>query len=236
MLGATKRLAEMYCRRHWTRPPRSADGGKIADPYDRGAGSVTCSRRRRRSVVPKFKAQIEARRSRDRDPSRHGPLFHDHPRKPAISSSHRSESCAWPNADRRPRSMCSTWVSRSRSSLDLAPNGMIRLSGLEAGARHRHRVYRRPAAARRLNEILFAREEPGMDVGGSRRPWRRHRSVASIDVVRDWVAKLKSGIDAQRTRRRSVCLQREAVPDYRSARRDNGAGIALALQQRGLGA
>ena len=52
------------------------------------------------SVVPKFKAQIEARRPGHRHPSRHGALLHDHPRG-LRPRGHGGEPCARADARRR---------------------------------------------------------------------------------------------------------------------------------------
>ncbi|MFZ2064521.1 MAG: polysaccharide biosynthesis protein, partial [Xanthobacteraceae bacterium] len=99
--------------------------------------------------------------------------------------------------------------------VDLAER-MIRLSGLEPG-RDVDIVFTGIRAGERLNEILFAREEPSADVGIA-------GVVAAtpvcppIEVVREWVAKLKGGLDNSE-RGAIVSLLREAVPDFRSEAR-----------------
>jgi O-antigen biosynthesis protein WbqV len=76
MLGATKRFAEMYCH--------ALDADFAARARDRAPtrliavrfGNVLASNG---SVVPKFKAQIEAGGRRHRHPPRHGALLHGYP-------------------------------------------------------------------------------------------------------------------------------------------------------------
>jgi O-antigen biosynthesis protein WbqV len=209
VLGATKRLAEMYCQA-LDAAARSANGGKspirmIAVRF----GNVLASNG---SVVPKFKAQIEAG----------GPVTVTHPDMVRYFMTIR-EACdlvitAASHALGPTRTAASVYVLNMGQPIkivDLAER-MIRLSGLEPG-RDVDIVFTGVRPGERLNEILFAREEPGMDVGIAG-VVAATPVCPSIDVVRDWVAKLKSGIDHSE-RGAIVGLLREAVPDFRSEAR-----------------
>jgi O-antigen biosynthesis protein WbqV len=209
VLGATKRLAEMYCQA-LDAAARSANGGKspirmIAVRF----GNVLASNG---SVVPKFKAQIEAG----------GPVTVTHPDMVRYFMTIR-EACdlvitAASHALGPTRTAASVYVLNMGQPIkivDLAKR-MIRLSGLEPG-RDVDIVFTGVRPGERLNEILFAREEPGMDVGIAG-VVAATPVCPSIDVVRDWVAKLKSGIDHSE-RGAIVGLLREAVPDFRSEAR-----------------
>ncbi|MFZ3349259.1 MAG: nucleoside-diphosphate sugar epimerase/dehydratase [Xanthobacteraceae bacterium] len=209
VLGATKRLAEMYCQA-LDAAARSANGGKspirmIAVRF----GNVLASNG---SVVPKFKAQIEAG----------GPVTVTHPDMVRYFMTIR-EACdlvitAASHALGPTRTAASVYVlnmGQPMKIVDLAER-MIRLSGLEPG-RDVDIVFTGVRPGERLNEILFAREEPGMDVGIAG-VVAATPVCPSIDVVRDWVAKLKSGIDHSE-RGTIVGLLREAVPDFHSEAR-----------------
>jgi O-antigen biosynthesis protein WbqV len=209
VLGATKRLAEMYCQA-LDAAARSANGGKspirmIAVRF----GNVLASNG---SVVPKFKAQIEAG----------GPVTVTHPDMVRYFMTIR-EACdlvitAASHALGPTRTAASVYVLNMGQPIkivDLAKR-MIRLSGLEPG-RDVDIVFTGVRPGERLNEILFAREEPGMDVGIAG-VVAATPVCPSIDVVRDWVAKLKNGIDHSE-RGAVVGLLREAVPDFRSEAR-----------------
>jgi FlaA1/EpsC-like NDP-sugar epimerase len=206
VLGATKRLAEMYCQA-LDAAARSANGGKppirmIAVRF----GNVLASNG---SVVPKFKAQIEAG----------GPVTVTHPDMVRYFMTIR-EACdlvitAASHALGPTRTAASVYVLNMGQPIkivDLAER-MIRLSGLEPG-RDVDIVFTGVRPGERLNEILFAREEPSMDVGIAG-VVAATPVCPSIDVVRDWVAKLKGGIDHSE-RGAIVGLLREAVPDFRS--------------------
>ena len=209
VLGATKRLAEMYCQA-LDAAARSANGGKspirmIAVRF----GNVLASNG---SVVPKFKAQIEAG----------GPVTVTHPDMVRYFMTIR-EACdlvitAASHALGPTRTAASVYVLNMGQPIkivDLAER-MIRLSGLEPG-RDVDIVFTGVRPGEQLNEILFAREEPGMDVGIAG-VVAATPVCPSIDVVRDWVAKLKSGIDHSE-RGAIVGLLREAVPDFHSEAR-----------------
>ena len=209
VLGATKRFAEMYCQA-LDAAARIMNGGKppirmIAVRF----GNVLASNG---SVVPKFKAQIEAG----------GPVTVTHPDMVRYFMTIR-EACdlvvtAASHALGPTRTGASVYVLNMGQPIkivDLAER-MIRLSGLEPG-RDVDIVFTGIRPGERLNEILFAREEPSADVGIA-------GVVAAtpvcppIEVVREWVAKLKGGLDNSE-RGAIVSLLREAVPDFRSEAR-----------------
>src|SRR3984893_5001099 len=157
VLGATKRLAEMYCQA-LDAARRSTNGGKppmrlIAVRF----GNVLASNG---SVVPKFKAQIEAG----------GPVTVTHPEMVRYFMTIR-EACdlvvtAASHALGPKRSETSVYVLNMGQPIkivDLAER-LIRLSGLEPG-RDVDIVFTRIRPGERLNEILFAREEPSADIG-----------------------------------------------------------------------
>ncbi|MGA8820413.1 MAG: nucleoside-diphosphate sugar epimerase/dehydratase [Xanthobacteraceae bacterium] len=209
VLGATKRFAEMYCQA-LDAAARITNGGKppirmIAVRF----GNVLASNG---SVVPKFKAQIEAG----------GPVTVTHPDMVRYFMTIR-EACdlvvtAASHALGPTRTGASVYVLNMGQPIkivDLAER-MIRLSGLEPG-RDVDIVFTGIRPGERLNEILFAREEPSADVGIA-------GVVAAtpvcppIEVVREWVAKLKGGLDNSE-RGAIVSLLREAVPDFRNEAR-----------------
>ncbi len=210
VLGATKRLAEMYCQALDAAALRGTNGGKppirmIAVRF----GNVLASNG---SVVPKFKAQIEAG----------GPVTVTHPDMVRYFMTIR-EACdlvitAASHALGPTRTGASVYVLNMGQPIkivDLAER-MIRLSGLEPG-RDVDIVFTGVRPGERLNEILFAREEPSMDIGIAG-VVAATPVCPSIDVVRAWVAKLKAGLDHSE-RGAIVRLLREAVPDFRSEAR-----------------
>ena len=207
VLGATKRLAEMYCQALDAGAGRAANGRKppirmIAVRF----GNVLASNG---SVVPKFKAQIEAG----------GPVTVTHPDMVRYFMTIR-EACdlvitAASHALGPTRAAASVYVLNMGQPIkivDLAER-MIRLSGLEPG-RDVDIVFTGIRPGERLNEILFAREEPSVDIGIAG-VVAATPVCPSIEVVRGWVAKLKRGLD-QSERAAIDGVLREAVPDFRS--------------------
>jgi len=210
VLGATKRLAEIYCQALDAAAARSANGGKppirmIAVRF----GNVLASNG---SVVPKFKAQIEAG----------GPVTVTHPDMVRYFMTIR-EACdlvvtAASHALGPGRGATSVYVLNMGQPIkivDLAER-MIRLSGLEPG-RDVDIVFTGIRPGERLNEILFAREEPSTDIGilgvVAATP-----VCPPIEVVRGWLAKLERGLD--HSERAAIDgLLHEAVPDFRSEAR-----------------
>jgi len=210
VLGATKRLAEMYCQALDAAAVRGTNGSKppirmIAVRF----GNVLASNG---SVVPKFKAQIEAG----------GPVTVTHPDMVRYFMTIR-EACdlvitAASHALGPTRTGASVYVLNMGQPIkivDLAER-MIRLSGLEPG-RDVDIVFTGVRPGERLNEILFAREEPSADIGIAG-VVAATPVCPSIEVVREWVAKLKGGLDHSE-RGAIVGLLREAVPDFRSEAR-----------------
>jgi len=206
VLGATKRLAEMYCQAldsgggaghsNGSKPPMRM----IAVRF----GNVLASNG---SVVPKFKAQIEAG----------GPVTVTHPDMVRYFMTIR-EACdlvvtAASHALGPTRSDTSVYVLNMGQPIkivDLAER-LIRLSGLEPG-RDVDIVFTGIRPGERLNEILFAREEGSSHIGidgvVAAKP-----VCPSVEVVRGWIAKLKHDLDAgERTAIYGVL--REAVPNF----------------------
>jgi FlaA1/EpsC-like NDP-sugar epimerase len=207
VLGATKRLAEMYCQ--------ALDaGGGSGSPTNGGKlpirmiavrfGNVLASNG---SVVPKFKAQIEAG----------GPVTVTHPDMVRYFMTIR-EACdlvitAASHALGMAEATTSVYVLNMGQPIkivDLAER-MIRLSGLEPG-RDVDIVFTGIRPGERLNEILFAREEPTSDIGVEG-VVAAAPVCPSIDVVEGWLAKLKHDLDAGE--RAAICgVLRQAVPNF----------------------
>jgi FlaA1/EpsC-like NDP-sugar epimerase len=216
MLGATKRFAEMYCQALDASAARNANGGKppirmIAVRF----GNVLASNG---SVVPKFKAQIEAG----------GPVTVTHPEMVRYFMTIR-EACdlvitAASHALGPARSTNAVYVLNMGQPIrivDLAER-MIRLSGLEPG-RDIDIAFTGIRPGERLNEILFAREEPSLDIGivgvVAAAP-----VCPSIETVRGWIGQLEGGLD----RRERAVIEgalREAVPDFGGPK----AGLGMEL-------
>ncbi len=203
VLGATKRFAEMYCQALDADLARRAVSGAtrlIAVRF----GNVLASNG---SVVPKFKAQIEAG----------GPVTVTHPDMVRFFMTIR-EACdlvvtAASHALGPARPDVSVYVlnmGQPVKILDLAER-MVRLSGLEPGEDVQI-VFTGVRPGERLNEILFAREEPSVEIG-----------IAGIvaakpvfpgtDVMRAYAASLERTL-ARDDRDLILRALREAVPDF----------------------
>jgi O-antigen biosynthesis protein WbqV len=205
VLGATKRFAEMYCQA-LADAARRGDGTRepmrlIAVRF----GNVLASDG---SVVPKFKAQIEAG----------GPVTVTHKDMVRYFMTIR-EACdlvvtAATHALGPARTNASVYVLNMGQPVrisDLAER-MIRLSGLEPG-QDIDIVFTGIRPGERLEEILFAREEPTAEVGiagiVAARP-----VCPSLEAMRGWLAALEQGLSRDE---RAVIdnVLRDAVPDFR---------------------
>jgi O-antigen biosynthesis protein WbqV len=207
MLGATKRLAEMYMQ---ARDARSRAGESatrfIAVRFGNVLNSVG-------SVVPKFKAQI----------ARGGPVTVTHPemvryfmtvREAAdlvlTAAAHGGET-----ADDTSESRAAVFVLKMGQPvriLDLAER-MIRLAGFEPGEDIPVEVTgMRPGE--RLNEILFAREEPVAEIGIDG-VMAAQPIFADLDRVRDWLDRLAAAVAAG-DRLGAEAVFEEAIPEFRA--------------------
>jgi FlaA1/EpsC-like NDP-sugar epimerase len=206
ILGATKRFAEMYCQALDADFARRAESGRrpmrlIAVRF----GNVLASNG---SVVPKFKAQIDAG----------GPVTVTHPDMVRYFMTIR-EACdlvvtAASHALGPERTDASVYVlnmGQPVKIVDLAER-MIRLSGLEPG-RDIDIVFTGARPGERIQEILFAQGEPMVDVGFegivAARPIQ-----PSIEAMRGWLAMLDQGLGREE-REAIYRVLRDAVPDFR---------------------
>jgi FlaA1/EpsC-like NDP-sugar epimerase len=208
VLGATKRFAEMYCQALDADFARRTDAGRapmrlIAVRF----GNVLASNG---SVVPKFKAQIEAG----------GPLTVTHPDMVRYFMTIR-EACdlvvtAASHALGPQRSDVSVYVLNMGQPVRIVElaERMIRLSGLEPG-RDIEIVFTGVRPGERLNEILFAHDEPMADTGiagiVAARPVH-----PSLEAMRGWLAALEQGL-ARDERAAIHGVLHDAVPDFRGA-------------------
>jgi FlaA1/EpsC-like NDP-sugar epimerase len=206
VLGATKRLAEMYCEALDDEFGRHSSGAKRAMRLiSVRFGNVLASNG---SVVPKFKAQIEAG----------GPVTVTHPDMVRYFMTIR-EACdlvvtAASHAlapERRDVSVYVLNMGQPVKIVDLAER-IIRLSGLEPG-RDIKITFTGIRPGERLHEILFAREEemtdigiPGIVAAKLVRP--------SLESIRTWVATLEQGL-ARNERAVIYDVLRSAVPEFR---------------------
>jgi O-antigen biosynthesis protein WbqV len=206
VLGATKRLAEMYCQALDDESSRRGGAGQQAMRLiSVRFGNVLASNG---SVVPKFKAQIEAG----------GPVTVTHPDMVRYFMTIR-EACdlvitAASHALGRLNGDVSVYVlnmGQPVKIVDLAER-IIRLSGLEPG-RDIKIAFTGIRPGERLNEILFAREEETADIGipgiVAAKPVR-----PSLEAIRAWVATLEQGL-ARGERAAIYNVLRDAVPEFR---------------------
>ncbi|MDO9411033.1 MAG: nucleoside-diphosphate sugar epimerase/dehydratase [Pseudolabrys sp.] len=203
MLGATKRLAEMYCE------ALDADFASRGGERDMRLisvrfGNVLASNG---SVVPKFKAQIEAG----------GPVTVTHPDMVRYFMTIREACDLVITASRHANSVNDGSVSvyvlnmgQPVKIVDLAER-IIRLSGLEPG-RDIKIEFTGIRPGERLHEILFAREEAMAEIGipgiVAARPVQ-----ASLADLRGWVAELEKGL-ANNEHDVIYKVLREAVPEF----------------------
>ena len=206
VLGATKRFAEMYCQALDADLARRAQTGRssmrlIAVRF----GNVLASNG---SVVPKFKAQIDAG----------GPVTVTHPDMVRYFMTIR-EACdlvvtAASHALGPQRSDVSVYVlnmGQPVKIVDLAEQ-MIRLAGLEPG-RDVDIVFTGLRPGERIQELLFGASEPTLEIGFdgvvAARP-----TQPSIDAMRGWLAMLDQGLT--RDEREAIYrVLRDAVPDFK---------------------
>ena len=206
VLGATKRFAEMYCQ---ALDHEFSQRGNAARRAMRlisvRFGNVLASNG---SVVPRFKAQIEAG----------GPVTVTHPDMVRYIMTIR-EACdlvvtASSHALDAARSDVSVYVlnmGQPVKILDLAER-MIRLTGLEPG-RDIEIVFTGIRPGERLHEILFAREEPSNEIGiagiVAAKPVQ-----PPLDTMRGWLKTIEHGL-ASNDRAVIYRVLRDAVPDFR---------------------
>ena len=206
VLGATKRLAEMYCEALDNElGRRAADGRSATRMISVRFGNVLASNG---SVVPKFKAQIEAG----------GPVTVTHPDMVRYFMTIR-EACdlvitAATHAMGPDSGDVSVYVlnmGQPVKIVDLAER-IIRLSGLEPG-RDIQITFTGIRPGERLHEILFSREEETTDIGipgiVATKPVQ-----PSIEAIRAWLATLEQGL-ARNERAVIYNVLRDAVPEFR---------------------
>jgi FlaA1/EpsC-like NDP-sugar epimerase len=206
MLGLTKRFAEMYCQ------ALDHDLSKTADEKARMRlisvrfGNVLASNG---SVVPKFKAQIEAG----------GPVTVTHPDMVRYFMTIR-EACdlvitAAAHALSPERPDVSVYVLNMGQPVKIVElaERMIRLSGLEP----RHDidiVFTGMRPGERLNEILFAHEEPPVEIGVSG-IMAAKPNEQPMHSMRKWLAALQQAI-ARDDRAGIKAVLKDAVPEFGS--------------------
>jgi FlaA1/EpsC-like NDP-sugar epimerase len=209
MLGLTKRFAEMYCQ--------ALDHELASQP---GAGPKTKMRlisvrfgnvlASNGSVVPKFKAQIEAG----------GPVTVTHPDMVRYFMTIR-EACdlvitAATHALAPVRPDVSVYVlnmGQPVKIVDLAER-MVRLSGLQPG-HDIEIVFTGMRPGERLNEILFASEEPTIEIGVAG-IMAAKPNEPPMQTLRKWIAALEQAI-ASDDRATIRAVLKDAVPEFGSS-------------------
>ena len=202
VLGATKRLAEMYCEAL----DNDAYAGNGTRLISVRFGNVLASNG---SVVPKFKAQIEAG----------GPVTVTHPDMVRYFMTIR-EACdlvitaashALGPQNGEDVSVYVLNMGQPVKIVDLAER-IIRLSGLEPG-RDIKIAFTGIRPGERLHEILFAREEETAEIGipgiVAAKPVQ-----PTLEAIRAWVKTLEQGL-ARNERAVIYKALHEAVPEFR---------------------
>jgi O-antigen biosynthesis protein WbqV len=205
MLGLTKRFAEMYCQALDHDLVAQAGGSKPAMRFiSVRFGNVLASNG---SVVPKFKAQIEAG----------GPVTVTHPDMVRYFMTIR-EACdlvitAATHALAAKRFDVSVYVlnmGQPVKIVDLAER-MIRLSGLQPG-HDIEIVFSGMRPGERLNEILFASEEPTVDIGVAG-VMAAKPNEPPMQTLRKWISALELAI-AHDDRATIRTILKDAVPEF----------------------
>ncbi|HBF52379.1 MAG TPA: capsular biosynthesis protein, partial [Afipia sp.] len=206
MLGLTKRFAEMYCQALDRELMHKANGKAPMRLISVRFGNVLASNG---SVVPKFKAQIEAG----------GPVTVTHPDMVRYFMTIR-EACdlvvtAATHALDPVRPDVSVYVlnmGQPVKIVDLAER-IIRLSGLQPGY-DIEIVFTGVRPGERLNEILFAHEEPTADIGiagiVAARP-----NEPPLDTLQRWLSTLEKAV-ASEQRSVIVGVLKDAIPEFKS--------------------
>jgi FlaA1/EpsC-like NDP-sugar epimerase len=203
VLGASKRFAEMYCQaldNDFARRGDRRDMRLIAVRF----GNVLASNG---SVVPKFKAQIDAG----------GPLTITHPEMVRYFMTIR-EACdlvvtAASHALAPGHAGVAVYVLNMGQPVRIVElaERMIRLSGLEPG-RDIDITFTGIRPGERLHEILFAREEPTAPIGIEGIVAAKPVSP-SLEAMRGWLAALEQGL-AREDRSVIFGVLHDAVPDF----------------------
>jgi FlaA1/EpsC-like NDP-sugar epimerase len=204
MLGLTKRFAEMYCQ--------ALDHDLASQPSQRRGmrlisvrfGNVLASNG---SVVPKFKSQIEAG----------GPVTVTHPEMVRYFMTIR-EACdlvitAASHALAAERAGVSVYVLNMGQPVKIVElaERMIRLSGLQPG-HDIDIVFTGIRPGERLNEILFASEEPPVEIGVAGVMAAKTNEPPML-ALRKWIAALEQAIDKDDAAAIKTVLK-DAVPEF----------------------
>src|SRR6266700_7124640 len=209
MLGLTKRFAEMYCQALDHQLAAESEGRRRMRLISVRFGNVLASNG---SVVPKFKAQIEAG----------GPVTVTHPDMVRFFMTIR-EACdlvltaathALAHSD---FSVYVLNMGQPVKIVDLAER-MIKLSGLQPG-HDIDIVFTGMRPGERLNEILFAFEEETVEIGIAGIVAARPREP-SLDAMCAWLTTLHKAVDDERRSLIEVVLK-DAIPEFAT-----GAGLA----------
>jgi O-antigen biosynthesis protein WbqV len=204
MLGLTKRFAEMYCQALDHDLAAELDGKPRMRLISVRFGNVLASNG---SVVPKFKAQIEAG----------GPVTVTHPDMVRYFMTIR-EACdlvitAAAHALAPVRPDVSVYVlnmGQPVKIVDLAER-MIRLSGLQPG-HDIDIVFTGMRPGERLNEILFATEEPTVEIGVAG-IMAAKPNEPPMGLLRQWIAALERAI-AGDDRATIRAVLKDAIPEF----------------------
>jgi FlaA1/EpsC-like NDP-sugar epimerase len=204
MLGLTKRFAEMYCQALDHELALAADGKPPMRLISVRFGNVLASNG---SVVPKFKAQIEAG----------GPVTVTHPDMVRYFMTIR-EACdlvitATTHAMAPQRPSVSVYVLNMGQPVKIVElaERMIRLSGLQPG--HDIEItFTGMRPGERLNEILFTHEEPSIEIGISG-IMAAKPNQPPMYAIRKWIGALELGIEKDDQAAIEKVL-REAVPEF----------------------
>jgi O-antigen biosynthesis protein WbqV len=204
MLGLTKRFAEMYCQALDRSLAANGNGKPCLRMISVRFGNVLASNG---SVVPKFKAQIESG----------GPVTVTHPDMVRYFMTIR-EACdlvitAASHALSPTRGDVSVYVLNMGQPVrivDLAER-MIRLSGLQPG-HDIEIVFTGIRPGERLNEILFAAEEPTSDIGVAGIVAARPNEPP-LETLRGWIARLETAVSTERRDVIEVVLK-DAIPEF----------------------